>query len=174
MWSGGRTSPPPEGTGFLNFRIISAQKTLKIHPHDCEGFTECQAGAMLNEMCTKFVLFCYSELMPHPSPGFVRPSSTTRKHRGALSLCANRSLGCSANCSFQQDKGIQMWETIKFFPTPLNRWLSSKKRFFCEGRKRIHLCYLGSALMLLRLKWTIIQVTFTQEQMKHCAEMLLM
>lgn len=97
-----------------------------------------------------------------------------RHHREAKRISANGSLGFSANCSFQQDKGTQMWETIKFFPMPPNRWLSSKKLFFCEGRKRIHLCYLGSALMLLRLKWTIIQVIFTKEQMEHCTEELLM
>lgn len=47
-----------------------------------------------------------------------------RKQIGTLGLCESGSLGCKVNCSFHQDKDIQMWERIKFFPVPRNRWLS--------------------------------------------------
>lgn len=57
-------------------------------------------------------------LSTHPTH-LPLPPPITRKQIETLGfyLCETGSLGCKLNCSFNQDKDIQMWERIKSFPS---------------------------------------------------------
>lgn len=107
---------------FSNFIILTAPD---LHPCDLGGHTGHQGTrASLNEdipLMSSFLIPLSSRLPSHLG---LQSNGHLRKHIRTLGLCESGSLGCKVNCSFHQDKDIQMWERIKFLPLPWNQWLS--------------------------------------------------